>query len=63
MRYRVDLEHGGYISYDVGDYNKALEVYREEGIRIRQCEDIHDEGIVIEGEPIYVDLTKPVITN
>ena len=62
MRYRVDLEYG-YISFDATEYPKALELYRREGVRIRQCKDIHDEGIVIEGEPIFEDLTKPVITN
>jgi len=59
MRYRVDFENGsGYASYDESEYAKALELYKERGIRLRKCRDIHDEGIVIEGAPIYKDVTR-----
>lgn len=59
MRYRVDFKNGsGYISLDGSEYQKALSLYEERGIRLRQCKDIHDEGIVILGAPIYEDLTR-----
>jgi hypothetical protein len=57
MRYRVDLE-SGYVSYDSKDYEKALQLYNERGIRLRQCKDIFDEGIVIMGSPIYEDISR-----
>lgn len=56
MRYRVDLEYG-YISYDESEYETALATFKERGIRIRKCEDIFDDGTVIEGKPIYLDLS------
>lgn len=62
MRYRVDFEHG-YASYDEKDKDRAFEIYREMGIRIRLCKDIHDEGTPIEGRPIFVDLTREIATN
>lgn len=59
MRYRVDFKNGaGYASYDESDYMKALEMYAERGVRLRRCRDIHDEGIVIMGEPLVEDLTS-----
>lgn len=56
-RYRVDFKFGGYISLDESEYDKALSLYKEQGIRLRYCNDVFDEGIVIEGPPVYVDLT------
>lgn len=58
MRYRVDLEGSGYISYDESDRDKAYEIYHERGVRIRLCSDIYDEGTVIEGEPVFCDLSR-----
>lgn len=57
MRYRVDLEYG-YISYDEKDHDKAVEMYRERGVRLLVCRDIFDEGTVIAGPPVISDLTK-----
>lgn len=56
MRYRVDFA-SGYASFDGSEFERAVELYKERGIRLRQCRDIHDEGVVIMGEPIYSDLT------
>lgn len=58
MRYRVDFEYGGYASYDCSEVEKAWEVYYERGIRIRKCNDIFDDGIVIDGKPIFEDHTS-----
>jgi hypothetical protein len=59
MRYRVDFKNGsGYISLDGAEYEKAVRLYEERGVRIRQCKDIHDEGVVIMGAPIFEDLTR-----
>lgn len=58
MRYRVDFEHGGYASYDASEYERAVQLYREQGVRLRQCKDIYDEGTVIEGPPILEDMTR-----
>lgn len=57
MRYRVDFEYG-YASYDASEYDRAYELYKERGIRIRQCKDLFDEGIVIEGAPLIEDRTR-----
>lgn len=59
MRYRVDFDNGsGYASYDASEYDRAYALYKERGIRLRQCKDIHDEGVVIEGSPILEDITR-----
>lgn len=58
MRYRVDFAHGGYASYDESEKDRAWELYREQGIRIRRCKDIFDEGVTIEGPPIIEDNTR-----
>ncbi len=66
MRYRVDfgieqdgeVVETGYASYDESEYDKALSLYQERGVRLRRCKDIHDEGVVIEGAPILEDLTR-----
>lgn len=55
-RYRVDFE-GGYISFGQQDYDKALKFYKERGIRLLKCKDIFDEGTLIEGSPIFLDLS------
>lgn len=57
MRWRVDLI-SGYISYDEKDEDKARALYAEQGLRLRRCRDIHDEGEVIEGLPASVDTKK-----
>ena len=57
-RYKIDLEYG-YVSYDEKDYDKAMELYKSEGIRLRKCSDLFDEGVVIAGKPIIQDLTLP----
>jgi hypothetical protein len=56
MRLRVDLERG-YVSYDESQSEKAWELFRERGIRIRKCKDVFDDGVVIEGKPIVVDMS------
>ena len=56
MRFRVDLKYG-YVSFDEKDIEKAWELYREFGVRMRKCVDISDEGQVIAGLPIVEDLT------
>lgn len=58
MRYRVDFEYGGYASYDESEYERALKLFQEQGVRLRRCRDIHDEGIVIAGPPIIEDITR-----
>jgi hypothetical protein len=57
-RYRVDLEYGGYVSYAEENYDKALQLYEERGIRLRECKNIFDEGHVLFGEMIVEDLTR-----
>lgn len=60
IRYRVDFENdSGYISLAEHEYSKAVELFKERGVRLRKCKDIHDEGIVIMGAPIVEDLTLP----
>lgn len=56
MRYRVDFEHG-WASYDEKDEDKARDLYKDRGIRLRICTDLHDEGTVIDGIPLYEDLS------
>jgi hypothetical protein len=46
VRYRVDLKYG-YISYGAQDYAKAIDIYQREGLRLKVCRDIFDEGHVI----------------
>lgn len=59
MRYRVDFSTGsGYISLDESEYDRAVELFKERGLRLRRCKDIHDEGVVIMGSPIFEDLTR-----
>lgn len=57
MRIRVDTRFG-YVSYDQKDVEKAYELYREQGIRIRFCKDIHDEGEVVDGLPLDVNFER-----
>lgn len=56
VRYRVDFQYG-YISFDESDSERAFELFRDGGIRIRRCADIFDDGVVIDGSPIVKDLT------
>lgn len=59
MRWKVDLKYG-YASFNESDKEKAWDLFHDEGIRIRKCKDImDDEGIVVEGLPIYEDRTIP----
>jgi hypothetical protein len=55
-RLRVDFA-GGYVSFDDSERDRAWEFYRERGIRIVRCSDVFDEGIVVDGAPIVIDLT------
>lgn len=57
MRWRVDFPNS-YISYGEQDYDAAFTAYKEHGIRLLKCKDIHDRGTVIEGPPIFEDLTR-----
>lgn len=59
MRYRVDTRFG-YASFDEKDAKRARELYEQEGIRLRRCRDLFDEGEVIEGLPLGVDFDKTV---
>lgn len=54
VRYRVDTRYG-YISYGSQDYDKALKYFQDEGIRLRLCKNIFDDGHVIAGEPLPED--------
>lgn len=63
MRYRVDLKGGGYISYDQSDEKKAWKIYEERGIRILRCDDIFDDGVVIDGMMIVNDYTRNSINE
>lgn len=58
MRFRVDMKYG-YASFSTDDAEKAYALYEQEGIRIRLCKNIFDEGDVIEGLPIVQDLSVP----
>ena len=49
-RVRVDTRYG-YISYSIADQEKALEYFKNEGIRLRICKNIFDDGFVIAGLP------------
>lgn len=62
-RWRIDLEYGSYISLDISEGEKAWELYRERGIRLRRCRDIFDEGELVAGQPVVVDLTDPYVSN
>ncbi len=55
MRYRVDTIYG-YVSYDERSRDEAFALYKESGLRIRICRNIFDEGTVLEGLPLHVDL-------
>jgi hypothetical protein len=61
-RWRVDFEYG-YISLDISEKEKAWELYRERGIRIRRCRDLFDDGVVVAGKPLVVDLTRSELSN
>lgn len=50
MRYRVDTRFGS-ASFDEKDEAKALELYRESGLRLSWCRGLDDDGEVIEGLP------------
>lgn len=61
-RLRVDFEHGGYASFAEEEQERAWEAYRSipGALRIRRCESIFDEGIVLDGSPIVVDLESEI---
>ena len=46
MRIRVDTKYG-YASYSMSDRDRALEYFANEGMRLRLCKDIYDDGYVI----------------
>ncbi len=48
MRWRVDTRFG-YISFDESEEGKAREHFEREGVALRRCDDIHDEGEIVEG--------------
>lgn len=58
MRWRVDTLFG-WASFDEADWEKARQMYDESGIRLRRCEDLGDEGVVVAGLPLGVDPPKP----
>ena len=55
MRYRVDTLYG-YASFHSSEEAKARECYEREGLRLRHCVDIYDDGVVIEGLPLNVSI-------
>lgn len=57
-RFRVDTKYWS-ASFDESEKDKAWEFYRseEKAIRIVLCEDIFDEGVVLDGAPIVQDFT------
>lgn len=57
-RWRVDFSHG-YVSFDEADKEKAYEIFETDpnAIRLRKCEDIFDEGIVVAGAFLYEDIS------
>lgn len=55
MRYKVELRYGS-ASFDESQKDRALELYAQEGLRLRLCQDLHDEGVVVSGPPATVDL-------
>ena len=50
-RFRVDTRTG-YASYSAMDYERALDVFENGGIRLRVCKNIYDDGAVVMGEPL-----------
>ncbi len=56
-RIRIDFRHGGYVSYDESERERAEEVYEQSGFRMRVCRDIHDEGVVVRGPAVFEDMT------
>jgi hypothetical protein len=52
VRYRVDFPYRSWISFDERDAEKAIELYKSNGVRLRMCDDLHDEGTVIAGLPL-----------
>lgn len=59
IRYRVDFIHG-YASFSEKEKHKAYEIYNDKSynaLRIRKCDDIFDEGVVVVGSPVYEDRT------
>lgn len=55
MRYVV-YTRWGYASFSEEDEDQARTLYAEEGFRLCLCVGFHDEGIVIEGLPLGVDI-------
>ena len=53
-RLRVDLKTG-YISYGAQDWEKALTIFAQEGLRLRIQRNIFDDGRVIFGNPFRND--------
>ena len=47
MRYRVELPYGSWASYDEKGEALALDLYASEGLRLRRCENLLDDGEVI----------------
>jgi len=59
VRYRIDT-NSGYISFDESQYKEACEFYEDpnnNAIRLLECKDIFDEGVVLRGNPVISDLT------
>jgi len=50
-RLRVDLKYG-YASYSLKEQQKAMDLFASDGIRLRFCKDIFDDGYVVAGEPL-----------
>lgn len=57
MRFKVETLFG-YVSYNHNEYDKAIKLYAAEGIRLYQCKNIHDPGIILDGLPAFVDTKR-----
>lgn len=59
MKYKVDLKYG-YIIYDEVDFDKAIELYEKEGLRILKSkyEGSLTEWVLMYGQPEYEDISN-----
>lgn len=62
MRWRVDTRCG-YASFDEAEEERARALYEDEGIRLRRCDNIFDEGVVVEGLPLGIEFERGLPVN
>lgn len=58
----MDLR-AGYASFDGADEARAVELYKTEGVRLRCCRDLDDEGVVVAGAPLGVEFDRDQPVN